>query len=158
MGELDEVMNLSFFLGIVFALLCGAIVGVERQLKGKPVGIRTSILICLGTMTYVHLGLQLPGSSDSARVLGQIITGVGFLGAGVIMNKGGLVTGMTSAAVVWVLAAIGAAIGYGHYAWALVLALLDVAVLVGTEWLEKAVISFQRGQYKHSKRGNTNSE
>ncbi len=98
----------TFALEIIIVVACGGVVGFERQVRGKPIGIRTSILICLSTYIFVRLGGTLYGTGvDPTRVLGQVVTGVGFLGAGVILAKGGSITGVTSAAVVWMLAAIG---------------------------------------------------
>lgn len=83
------------------AVLCGAIVGLERQLRGKPAGVRTSILVCLGTAIYVRLGSALAADgTDPTRVLGQLVTGIGFLGAGVMFSNQGTVTGVTTAAVI----------------------------------------------------------
>ncbi len=138
------------FWGMIgMALLCGGIVGVERQARGKPAGVRTSILICVSTSVFIHLGNIAAGTlGDPVRVLGQLVTGVGFLGAGVIMAREGTVTGVTTAAVIWVLAAIGAAIGLGLYAGALALALLTVAVLTGVEILESSLRWLTRGIYE----------
>jgi len=131
--------DFAFQIGI--AVLCGVIVGVERQLRGKAIGIRTSIMICLATQVFVRLSLELSATaavSDPARVLGQVVTGVGFLGAGVILAKGGAVTGVTSAAVVWMLAAIGSTVGAGRAIEALGLSLVVVVILIGVRMLEKA--------------------
>lgn len=134
------------------ALLCGGMIGLERQLRGKPAGMRTSSLICLGTAMFVYLGMGIRGAlgGDSTRVLGQIVTGVGFLGAGVIMTRNGLVTGVTSAAVVWVLASVGAAIGAGRFGAALAVSIITVSVLVGVEKLEKAFAVLRRGVHASS--------
>ncbi|PIQ85098.1 MAG: hypothetical protein COV74_10905 [Candidatus Omnitrophica bacterium CG11_big_fil_rev_8_21_14_0_20_45_26] len=140
MTDWQDIITYSFWFRIFFSVICGSIVGLERQWRDKPMGIRTSVLICLATMTFVYLGETLPGEKDVARVLGQVVTGIGFLGAGgIILNREGFVVGLTSAAVVWMLAAIGAAIGLGHYSWALVLSVVEVVVLTGTEQLESVV-------------------
>jgi len=134
------------------AIICGFIIGVERQVRGKPVGIRTSILICLGTMLFMFLGLKVNEGGDATRVLGQIVTGIGFLGAGVIMTRDGLVSGVTSASVVWLLAGMGAAIGLEHYDVAIVICLVASAVLVGVEYLEEVYKKLlQRGVHRHKK-------
>ena len=131
------------------ALLCGGLIGLERQLRGKPAGMRTSSLICMGTMIFVYLGLGISGGEggggDATRVLGQVVTGVGFLGAGVIMTRNGLVTGVTSAAVVWVLAAVGAAVGAGRFGAAFAVSIVTVLVLVGVQQLEKIFAALRRG-------------
>ncbi len=136
------LIDSSFALQLGTAIVCGGIVGLERQLRGKAIGIRTSILICLATQVFVRLGVTLDGAgTDPTRVIGQVVTGVGFLGAGVILARGGAVHGVTSAAVVWMLAAIGSTIGLGRAAEALVLSVLAVAILTGVRLLESA---FQR--------------
>ncbi|TFH41023.1 MAG: MgtC/SapB family protein [Lysobacterales bacterium] len=139
----------AFWTVIGVAILCGGIVGLERQFRGKPAGVRTSILVCLGTAVFIHLGTALSGdATDPTRVLGQLVTGIGFLGAGVMFSRRGIVTGVTTAAVIWVLAAIGAAIGLGRYVGALALAVVIVAVLVGVEVLESSVKRLTRGVHE----------
>ena len=128
-------------------MLCGSIVGLERQLRGKPAGIRTSTLICLGTSVFVHLGSSVEGAvagqtGDPTRVLGQIVTGIGFLGAGVIMTRQEAVYG-----VIWILASIGAAIGFGFHTGAIALSVVTVLILTGLEFLESRVRGFARGVY-----------
>ena len=136
---------------IGMALLCGGIVGLERQLRGKPAGMRTSSLICLGTAMFVYLSLGMQGGdADPARVLGQVVTGIGFLGAGVIMTRNGLLTGVTSASVVWLLAAVGSAIGIGRHGVAIAMTLVTVAVLVGVELLEHMSAALRRGVHSGS--------
>ena len=125
----------AFWLKIGLCIFCGTIVGVERQWNKKPIDIRTSVLICMGTMTFIYLGTLLDGG-DQTRVLGQVVTGIGFLGAGAIFNREGLVVGLTSASVVWVLAAVGAAIGFEQYAIGVVISLVTVVALIGLQWLE----------------------
>ena len=135
----------EFWATVGTAVLCGAIIGFERQLRGKPAGIRTSILVCLSTAVFMQLGGSSVGETgDPTRVLGQIVTGVGFLGGGVIISQGGVIAGVTTAAVVWVLAAIGAVIGLGHEPTAIVLALVTVSILVGVEALEPTISRFGR--------------
>jgi putative Mg2+ transporter-C (MgtC) family protein len=120
------------------ACLCGGAIGLERQLRGKVAGMRTSILICLGTAFFVALGVSLsPPPLDPTRVLGQVVTGIGFLGAGVILARGDRIIGVTTAAVIWVLAAIGSLIGAGRLQAAMVGTLLTLLVLVGVEGVEK---------------------
>ena len=126
-----------FWFRLGTAILCGGIIGLERQLRGKAAGIRTSILICLGTELFVTLGASFGGERvDPTRVLGQVVTGIGFLGGGVILAREGLVVGVTSAAVIWVLAALGSLIGMGHLAAAVIITLVTVGLLLGVELLE----------------------
>lgn len=148
MGEFDPLES-TFWVTIGVSVLCGAIVGLERQVRGKPAGVRTSILICLSTAVFIHLGVgETSALTDPTRVLGQVVTGVGFLGAGVILTREGAVSGVTTAAVIWVLAATGSAIGLGNYAGAVALALVTVAVLTGVEFLEASVRWLAIGIYR----------
>jgi putative Mg2+ transporter-C (MgtC) family protein len=134
--------------GIIVSILCGLVVGLERQLSQKPTGIRTSILICLGTYIFVAGGhLIQSGNSDPGRIVGQIVTGIGFIGAGVIMTRQGLVIGVTSASVIWVLAGIGIFIGLERYMAAVLLSILTVGVLVGVNALEKTFVHLRKGIY-----------
>ncbi|MCP1338934.1 MgtC/SapB family protein [Idiomarina sp. M1R2S28] len=135
--------------GIGTALLCGAIVGLERQIRGKPVGIRTAALIILGTYLFLVGGSSAVGESgDPSRVIGQIITGIGFLGAGVMLARDGVVVGVTSAATIWALAAIGIAVGLGMYGVSIVLSLVIVGVLLGVDLLEDTFQSLTRGVHR----------
>ncbi len=132
------------------AVFCGAIIGLERQIRGKPVGIRTSSLITLGTYVFLHSALLLNSEiTDPSRVIGQIITGIGFLGAGVMLAKDGAVVGVTSAATIWVLAAIGVAISLGHLLVAAKLSVVTVLILYGVDMLESHTKTFSHGV--HSK-------
>jgi putative Mg2+ transporter-C (MgtC) family protein len=128
------------------AIICGGIVGTERQLRGKAAGIRTSMLICLSTTVFVQLGSSVEGGNgDPTRVIGQIVTGVGFLGAGVMLAREGVVHGVTTAAVIWMLAAIGATVGVGHYEAALMMSIVTVAILIGVDFLEDRISAMTRG-------------
>ena len=128
------------------AIFCGSIIGLERQLRGKPVGIRTATLIVLGTYLFLATAFLLQGDTiDHSRVVGQIITGIGFLGAGVMLAKDGAVVGVTSAAAIWVLASIGVMIATEHLWPAIKLSLLVVAILWGVDMLESNVKMFGRG-------------
>ncbi len=133
---------------IIIAVLCGFIIGFERQWSGKPAGIRTSILICLSAYTFVSIGQFIQPDAGSIRIVGQIVTGVGFLGAGVIIAREGLVQGVTSAAVIWILAAIGSLIGLNSFYSALTLAIITILVLVGITGLEKIIKKLKRGVHK----------
>jgi putative Mg2+ transporter-C (MgtC) family protein len=139
---------------IIVSIVCGALVGLDRQLRGKPAGIRTSSLITLGTTIFVMLGSSYgPEKADQLRVLSQVVTGIGFLGAGVIMSREGLVTGVTSAAVIWVLATIGASVGMGYFGMALAVTVTTISVLVGVEWLEETFQKLRSGS--HHRRGDS---
>lgn len=127
----------EFWLHLGTALLCGGAIGLERQSRGKVAGVRTSILICVGTSLFVALGATMSSDRvDPSRVVGQVVTGVGFLGAGVILAREGRILGVTTAAVIWILAAIGCLVGLGLLFTAIVVTLTVVAILVGVEGVE----------------------
>jgi putative Mg2+ transporter-C (MgtC) family protein len=136
-----------FWLRLGTSIFCGGIIGLERQLRGKAAGIRTSILICLGTQMFVALGASFQNDQrmDPTRVLSYVVSGIGFLGGGVILAREGAVIGVTSAAVIWVLAALGAAIGLGFMLPAIVLSLVTVGLLIGVELLESVFLRLKAG-------------
>jgi putative Mg2+ transporter-C (MgtC) family protein len=132
--------------GILCAMLSGGIIGTERQVMGKPAGIRTSMLICVGTYAYVAISNSVATDiTDHSRVIGQVITGIGFLGAGVMLSRDGLVYGVTSAATIWVLAAIGVTIASGFNMTGIKLAVLTIAILLGMDMLENTFKTLQKG-------------
>jgi len=138
----------DYWIKLIVAFVCGTVIGFERQLSGKPLGIRTSALICLATMTFIDLSQMLTQDVGSARVLGQVVTGVGFLGGGVIMSREGIIVGVTSAAVIWILAAVGAAIGLNRFGTAIATSIVTVAILVGVQQLENVVGALRRGFHR----------
>lgn len=157
MGAFDPLAS-PFWIGVGVAVLCGAIIGLERQVHDKPVGARTSILICLSTSIFVQLGAEYAGEAgDPTRVLGQVVTGVGFLGAGVILARGGVVTGVTTAAVIWILAAIGAAIGLRQFAAALALSIVAVVIVTGIRLLEASFHRLRSGDYAEERESDEGS-
>jgi putative Mg2+ transporter-C (MgtC) family protein len=148
-----DAFSPQFWIPIGVSVVCGAIIGFERQLRGKPLDVRTAVLICLGTNVYIRLGVVISGEhTDTMRILGQVVTGIGFLGAGVIFNRGSHVQGLTTAAVVWALAAIGAAIGFERYSAAIALSIVVFLVLNVLEWIENRVEHMRRGAHAHEDR------
>ena len=135
----------AFWAQLGAAILCGGLIGIERQLRGKASGVRTCILVVVGTELFLALGASFASpQTDPSRVLGQVITGIGFLGAGVILARDGRLLGVTSAAVIWMLAALGALIGLGRISTAIVLTLVTLVVLIGVEALEEAWTRYRR--------------
>ena len=135
-----DIFRLELLLQLGLATLLGGAIGLERELGGKPAGLRTNILICIGSALYTQLSLAMvPAGSDASRVAGQIVTGVGFIGAGTILHARGAVVGLTSAATIWVVAAIGVALGAGHYPEALLSTLIVLVVLQGLGRIEIVV-------------------
>ncbi|MBS3054765.1 MAG: MgtC/SapB family protein [Candidatus Aenigmarchaeota archaeon] len=128
MLEYLQPAQITFLIVTALSVLCGLVIGAERELRSKPAGISTHILICFGgaLLTLISQSIE---PNTPARVAANIVTGVGFLGAGLILKgKNGYVHGLTSAASIWCTAAIGLAIGFGWYFEAVVSAL--VATLV----------------------------
>jgi putative Mg2+ transporter-C (MgtC) family protein len=136
----------AFWARVGVTVACAGLIGLERQLRGKPAGIRTTILVCLGTMVFARLGHGFhDGRADPTRVLGQIVTGIGFLGGGLMLTRDGSVKGVTSAAVIWIVAGIGACIGMDQFRAALALTGVTLLVLVGVQQLERAFRALRRG-------------
>ena len=126
-----DPLSWTFWQAVGTAVLCGGAVGVEREMNDKPAGLRTCLFVCLGAMLFVRLGAEIEGDIvDPTRVLAQVISGIGFLGAGVIFGRGTLVSGVTTASTIWVLAAIGAMIGLDHIAAAFAMTAVVLLVLV----------------------------
>jgi putative Mg2+ transporter-C (MgtC) family protein len=116
----------------IAAVLCGAIVGSEREQRDKPAGMRTLILVCLGSAVFTMASLIFTTTTgDSGRVAAQIVSGIGFLGAGAILHSRTSVIGMTTAATVWMTAAIGMVVGGGYPVGGLGLSLLVRVILAG---------------------------
>jgi putative Mg2+ transporter-C (MgtC) family protein len=101
-------------LSLFVALSLGACIGLERELSDKAAGLRTNILICIGSALFTVMSLRIFDVKD-AHIVAQIVTGIGFLGAGAIMREGEHVTGLTTAATIWVVAAIGMTVGFKYY-------------------------------------------
>ena len=139
--DVVRTLRLDLLVKLGLAVLLGGIIGFEREVSGKPAGLRTNILICIGAALLmdvsVHIGL-VDGKriGDPARIAAQIVSGVGFLGAGTIMQSQGVVTGLTSAATIWVVAAIGMTVGAGLYVEGIGAGLLVTFVLAGLGSLE----------------------
>ena len=127
-----RALHLELLVQLLLAVLLGGAVGIERELKGKPAGLRTNILICIAAVLFTTLSIRLSqGRGDPGRLAAQILTGVGFIGAGTILHTRGAVTGLTSAATIWVVTAIGIALGSGAYVEAMGATVLVMVVLAG---------------------------
>jgi putative Mg2+ transporter-C (MgtC) family protein len=146
--EIARILRIDLLVKLALAVLLGGIIGFEREIAGKPAGLRTNILICIGSVLYTHLSLSMlsgpngiPTGTDTTRVAAQIVTGVGFIGAGTILHARGAVVGLTSAATIWVVAAIGIALGSGYYLEGVGTTLAVILVLAGLGRAEKIVQS-----------------
>jgi putative Mg2+ transporter-C (MgtC) family protein len=139
-NQIVDIFRLELMLQAGLATLLGGAIGLERELGGKPAGLRTNILICIGSVVYTHLSIAMVGpGADPTRVAGQIVTGVGFIGAGTILHARGAIVGLTSAATIWVVAAIGVALGSGYYLEGIASTLVVLAVLAGLGRVEKLI-------------------
>jgi len=138
----------SEILGMLLAVALGAVIGLERQLRGKPAGLRTNVLICLGAAVFTIISKQMaePGGSFT-RIAAQIVTGVGFLGAGAILQDRGGIHGLTTAATIWLVASIGMACGAGFYNLAIMSTIIAVVVLIGLIKLDK-FLDRSKSKYK----------
>lgn len=121
---------------VVLAVALGAFIGFERERVDKPAGLRTHILVALGSTQFTLLSLYAFPTADPARIAAYVVAGIGFIGAGTIIQTQDRVTGVTTAASLWVTASIGMAIGVGYYILALVVALLSFLTL-RIRWMEK---------------------
>jgi putative Mg2+ transporter-C (MgtC) family protein len=140
---------MPFLVRCGIAAVCGGLIGLERELKQKPAGFRTNILICVGSAMYMAIGLLLipqdrVGGFDPTRIAAQVVTGIGFLGAGCIIQQGAHITGLTTAATIWVVAAIGLVAGAGFPILAAISALLVLATLAVLEPIERRLFHRNR--------------
>lgn len=128
----------DIFLRLALAAGLGGAIGLEREFRHKPAGLRTNMLIALGSALFSILSVELGSAAGSPdRVAAQVVTGIGFLGAGAILRSGENVHGLTTAATIWVNAAIGMAAGLGAYAVAAVGAMLTLVVLALLPFMER---------------------
>ena len=143
MGDLHQVLS-PHVAGVVLILcsvLCGLLVGVERQFKQKPAGARTLTLISVGSTLFTFASILMAGpQGDRGRIAAQVVTGVGFLGAGAIIQNRGTIVGLTTGATIWTVAAIGVLVGGGYAAAGIVLTALVVLMLVAVRWIERGMI------------------
>ena len=122
----------------MYAVVCGAILGIERRLKHKHVGLKTMIMISVGSSLFIDCVSLITNNTDSiSRIIAQIITGIGFLGAGVIIKDANdKISGLTTAALVWVSSALGVLCGTGHGLDAVEVTLLITTLVVGITFIE----------------------
>lgn len=153
----DQIVNMNpgwveICLRLACAMLVGLVIGTEREYTHRPAGMRTHILVALGAcvvsitgeLLFHHYSL-LGSTADPARLSAQVITGVGFLGAGTIMREGATVKGLTTAASVWAVACLGIASGFGYYALAILGMVFIFVTLTIFEWVQKWLVSPKAG-------------
>ena len=143
LGDIQDVLppHWSCLAITLAAVFCGALIGIERESADKPAGMRTLILICLGSAIFTQMSVLLVdgGAGDRSRVAAQIVSGIGFLGAGAILRERGLVLGVTTGAGIWATAAVGMVVGGGYIAAGLLFSCLILGTLAGANVVEHLV-------------------
>jgi putative Mg2+ transporter-C (MgtC) family protein len=143
-GDLARLLPV-FLVRCGVAAVCGGLIGIERELKDKPAGFRTNILICLGSSIYMAIGLLVPAERvDATRIAAQVVTGIGFLGAGCIIQSGRHIRGLTTAATIWVVAAIGIVSGAGYPVLAFIASLMVIITLAALRRVETRFLGGDR--------------
>lgn len=155
MENLSNIINVDFMIRVVVAVVLGFSLGLERELTNKYAGLRTHILVCLGACVFTLISIygfptfapgdnviidQATGIRDTSRVAAQIVTGIGFIGAGTVLRNGPIVLGLTTAATLWIAASIGMACGSGMYDIAFTGTLLSILTLVTIRVFERKVL------------------
>lgn len=163
---MEDFINFEFILRILMALFMGFFLGLERELTNKYAGLRTHILVCLGACIFTLLSIygfptyadgdnlnvgSATGIRDTSRVAAQIVTGIGFIGAGTVLRNGPMVFGLTTAATLWISAGIGMACGAGMYGLSLLTTLISVAVLTLIRIFERRFLPSSSKQIKRFK-------
>ena len=142
-------MNIDLYVEEIGQVLCafviGAVIGMEREFRSKAAGFRTMILICVGSCLYTIISKE-AGSDSTDRIASNIVTGIGFIGAGVIFKEGITVNGLTTAALIWTTAALGMDIGYNNYPLAIVVSIMVVIVLFVLEPVQRFINKFHKVQ------------
>ncbi|HQY11264.1 MAG TPA: MgtC/SapB family protein [Ferruginibacter sp.] len=129
---------------VSIAFVIGAVIGLEREFRSKPAGFRTMILICVGSCLYTILSKEVAAAGSADRIASNIVTGIGFIGAGVIFKEGITVNGLTTAALIWITAALGMAIGYHNYPLAIVVSAMVVIALFVLEPVQRFINRLHR--------------
>lgn len=144
---MDALSNIEIVERIALSLLAGAIIGIEREWKNRPAGVRTYALVCEGAALFMISSVLLSsevaeagGVADPSRIASTIVQGVGFIAGGVIFTHRAKVSGLTTAAGIWMVAAIGLAIGAGYYVAAYIGVAATLFTLIPMHWLERGVM------------------
>ncbi len=151
-----QIADSDILIRIIVSIILGFSIGLERELTNKSAGLRTQIMVCLGSCIFTILSIygfstavSLYPMGDPARVAAQIITGIGFIGAGTVLRQGLTVTGLTTASTLWIAAAVGMACGCGKISIAVVSAILAIAILVLIRIFEFKILP---GNLKHMRK------
>jgi putative Mg2+ transporter-C (MgtC) family protein len=143
MSEPVEI-NWNAFVPLLAAVVLSGIVGIEREIRRKPAGLRTNILIGLGAALFTSLAETMSGEDAAARIIQGIVTGVGFIGAGVLMRQDGSIHGTTTAATIWLVTGIGVACGMRCYETAGAVTVMALIILWGLSPLDKRIHAEQQ--------------
>ena len=139
------IAEFDLILRIVISVLLGSTVGIEREMHQSSAGMRTHALVCLGATLFTIVSLSF--GMDPARVAGGIVAGIGFIGAGAIFRSENKVLGLTTAANLWVVAAIGMAVGIGYYFAAVSVSVVILGIMILGRMLEKKALNKAKPQY-----------
>ncbi len=134
-------MDPSIPLKLILAALLGGVIGIEREIRDKPAGLRTNILICVGSTLFMSISTKVAEilGGDPTRIAAQIISGIGFLGAGAVLHSHGFVLGLTTAATIWVVAGVGMALGSGMYLVAVFATAMSLVILYFLAFIEDKI-------------------
>jgi putative Mg2+ transporter-C (MgtC) family protein len=144
MMHFDYMFFYSNSVKLLVSLVLGALLGAEREYKGRNIGFRTIILITLGSTFFTILSFILGQGGDQTRVASNIVTGIGFLGAGAIFRDGATVRGVTTASIIWISAAIGMACGIGQYEFAVMVTATVLLILLGFAWVQRFIDRYNK--------------
>ena len=163
---MESIIQVDYVIRLLIALALGFSLGLERELTNKYAGLRTHILVCLGACIFTLISIygfptfangdnviitNATGIRDTSRVAAQIVTGIGFIGAGTVLRNGPMVFGLTTAATLWIAASIGMACGAGMYGLAVVSTIISVAVLTLIRIFERQILPSSGKQVKRFK-------
>lgn len=145
----------EFIIRMLVATGVGAAVGLERQINNKSAGLRTNTLVALGSCVFVIISVMLiPEGGDPTRIIGQVVTGIGFLGAGVILHRGANVQGLTTAATIWCSASLGCLAGLGNFLEAAIAAIfiiiINFAFKKGDKWFDEEQKKLKKNNDKNN--------
>jgi putative Mg2+ transporter-C (MgtC) family protein len=135
---LQEWIPIKYLGPILVAMLLGGIIGIEREIHHKPAGLRTNMLICIGAAAFTLIAQYIGKNTDAeSRIIQGVITGVGFIGAGVLIHEQGSVHGLTTAATIWLVTVVGIACGARAYGIAIAVVIPTIVILIGLQPYEK---------------------
>jgi putative Mg2+ transporter-C (MgtC) family protein len=145
--------NYELVARLLIAAFLGSLIGFERGFSHKAAGLRTHMLVCLGsclfTVVSIYGFVKYNGNIDPSRIAAQVVSGIGFLGAGSILLRGKYISGITTASSIWTVAAVGLTVGCGMYFVAVASAMIVLLILVGVGYFEKKVIKVRYRKSKH---------